>query len=224
MKLQYKKIKFIISLSRKVSFTMPIPFIFRSIIGFQLRKICCIAHNNTCADCIFNATCIYSLTFDSIVPKNNAALISRNRISHPVIINTEDFTGKDIDFIILNLVFLGQTVSYIPYFFYALKKGGESGITKERVPYHISDIVEFTNTAKERSIKTDEQQLDTHIEPELWEFNTSSETDTHKKCKISLLSPLRFKAEGHYAKQLIDVEFAMCLHRRAQVLCSQFGH
>jgi CRISPR/Cas system endoribonuclease Cas6 (RAMP superfamily) len=123
----------------------------------------------------------------------------------------------------LNLIFLGPTVSYIPYFYYALKKGGESGITKERVPYQISDIVEFSNTAKERSLKIDEEQIDTQIEPELWKYDVETETETRKNFIITLLSPLRYKAEGHYVRQIVDVEFAMCLNRRAQVLCSQYG-
>jgi hypothetical protein len=223
MNLSYKKIRFVISLTKKVRFPAPVPFLFRSIIGFQLRKMCCIAHNNVCADCMFNATCIYGLTFESIVPKSNAALSGRDRISHPIIISAEEFMGKEGDSVILNIIFLGPAVPYVPYYYYALKKGGELGITKERVPYQINDIVEFPNTAKEHSVKTNEEQIDTRMEPELWEFDPKIVTKIQKKCKITLLSPLRIKAEGHYVRQLVDGEFAMCLHRRAQVLCSQYG-
>jgi hypothetical protein len=172
---------------------------------------------------MFNATCIYGLTFESIVPKNNAALSGRDRISHPVIISADDFAEKEIDSIVLNLIFLGPAIPYIPYFYYAIKKGGETGITKERIPYQVNDIIEYSDTKKERSLMIDEQHIDTQLEPELWEFSSKTETITHKSYIISLISPLRYKAEGHYVRQLVDVEFAMCLHRRAQVLCSQYG-
>lgn len=224
MNLSFKRIGFLITLSKKLRFTVPIPFLFRSIIGFQLRKMCCIAHNNVCADCMFNATCIYGFTFESIVPKNNAALVGRDRISHPIIIDTDEFAGKELDSLVLNLIFLGSAIPYIPYFFYALKKGGETGITKERISYQINDIVEFTDITKERSLKIDDQQIDTKIEPESWEYNQDIQTEVQKDFFVTLLSPLRFKAQGHYARRLIDTEFARCLHRRAQVLCSQYGH
>jgi len=223
MNLLYKRIRFIISFSEKTNFTKPVPFLFRSIIGFQLRKMCCIAHNNICADCMFNATCIYGLTFESVVPRNNAVLSGRNRVSHPIIIDTDNFEGKIMDSLVLNIIFLGQAIPYIPYFYYALKMGGESGITKERIQYKISDIIEFSNTLKERSIKKGEEQIDTHIEPELWEYNKSIEKDFNKCYNIVLISPLRYKAMGSYAGKFVDGEFAMCLHRRAQILCSQYG-
>jgi len=223
MNLSYKTIRFIISLTKKVRFSVPVPFLFRSIIGFQLRKMCCIAHNNVCADCMFNADCIYGLTFESIVPKNNAALSGRDRISHPIIIDIDDFAEKEMDSIVINLIFLGQAIPYIPYFYYAIIKGGETGITKERIPYQVNDIIEYSDTKKERSLMVDEQQIDTQLEPESWEYNSKTETRIHKSCIISLVSPLRYKAGGRYVRQLVDGEFAMCLHRRAQVLCSQYG-
>jgi len=180
---------------------------------------------------MFNATCIYGLTFESIVPTDNAVLSGRNRISHPIIIDTDDFIGKETDSLVLNLIFLGPAIPYIPYFYYALKMGGESGITiggksgitRERIPYRIDDIVEFSNSLKERSIKKDEQQIDTRIEPELWEYNKGIETEVNKSYNIVLLSPLRFKVENRNVRRLVDCEFAMCLHRRTQVMCSQYG-
>jgi len=223
MDLSYKKIKFIISLTKKVRFSVPVPFLFRSIIGFQLRKMCCIAHNNVCADCMFSATCIYGLTFESIVPKNNAALSGRDRISHPIIIDIDDFAGNETDSVVLNLIFLGPAIPYIPYFYYAILKGGESGITKERIPYQVNDIVEYSGTKRERSLMIDEQHIDTQVEPEFWEFDPNIVTEIQKKYIITLLSPLRYKAGGYYVRQLVDKEFAICLHRRAQVLCSQYG-
>jgi len=224
MNLSYKKIKFFITLSKKARFSVPVPFLFRSVIGSQLRRMCCIARNNVCAGCMFNATCIYGLTFESIVPKSNDVLSGRDRISHPVIIGAEDFTAEERDSLVLEITFLGQAVPYLPYYYYALKKAGESGILRERLQYQISDVVEFFNTDKERSLLIDELHINTRIEPELWEYNSDGLTENTKNYKITLLSPLRFKAGGCYAKRIVEVEFAGCLHRRAQVLCRQYGH
>ena len=66
-------------------------------------------------------------------------------------------------------------------------------------------------------------QIDTQIEPEIWEYNTATKAEIQKDFLVTLLSPLRFKVQGHYASRLIDAEFTGCLNRRTQVLCSQYG-
>ena len=180
MYLTYKKIGFVLTLGKKVGFTIPIPFLFRSVVGYQLRKMCCIAHNAVCASCMFNASCIYGLTFESIVPKNNITLAGRDRISHPIIIDTDTFAGETLDSLLLNIIFLGTAIPYFPYFYYALVKGGEAGIMKERVPYHVSDIVEYQDSGKQRSLMIDRQNIETQIEPERWEYNPDNETLVEK--------------------------------------------
>ena len=223
MHISFKRISFAISFGKKIRFNIPIPFIFRSIIGYQLRKMCCIASNNVCTNCMFNATCIFGFTFESIVPKNNPALAGRDRVSHPIIIDSDDFEGIELDSIILNLIFLGTAIPYIPYFYYALKKGGEAGLFKERIPYEVCDIIEFHGTEKEHSLKINEQLIDTQLKPEQWEYNIEKETELQNNFLITLVSPLRYKAQGHYARKIIEDEFVYCLHRRTQILCTQYG-
>ena len=224
MLLLYKNIGFVISLDKKVQFNVPVPFIFRSIIGFQLRKMCCIARNNMCTACMFNATCIYGFTFESIAPKNNPALAGRDRISHPIIICSDCFAGASLNHLILNIIFLGAAIPYIPYFFYALKKGGEAGILKERVPYEVCDIIEFHGTKKGKSLKIDDQQINTQIDSDKWEYNVEKIGQTENKFSVILASPLRYKAKGLFAHEINETEFTQCLHRRAQTLCSQYGY
>ena len=226
MHLAYKNIGFHISFPQKVKFTVPVPFIFRSIIGYQLRKMCCIARNNVCSACMFNATCIYGFIFESIVSKDNPAFACRERISHPMIISSDNFYFNETDSLVLNLVFFGATIPYIPYFYYALKKGGETGIFKERTPYEIRDIIEFEGTEKEKSIKIDDQQIKNLLKPEIWEYNIDSESEpaVQKSFLVTLVSPLRYKVRDKYVDKITAQEFAYCLHRRAQVLCSHYGH
>lgn len=224
MNLSFKRIRFVISLAKKVNFTVPIPFLFRSIIGFQLRKMYCIARTNVCPDCMFNATCVYGVIFESIVPKNNPALAGRDRISHPIIIDTDEFYGKETDKLVINIIFLGSAILYLPYFYNALLKGGESGVDRDRVTYQVSDIMEVSAAGKERSLRIDNQLIDTQIQPEIWEYKKNIVTKNPRRYMIDLVTPLRFKTDGHYARDLLDSEFARCLHRRTQVLCSQYGH
>ena len=224
MHILYKNIGFVITLTKKVRFTVPVPFLFRSIVGYQLRKMCCISGSTVCKDCMFNASCVYGLTFESIVPKDNTALTGRDRISHPIIIDTDSFAGEELETLVLNLIFLGPAIPYFPYFYYALKKGGESGITKERIPYIINDIIDFSDAGKQRSLMIDEETIETKLESERWECNLDAEPVTEKQILITLESPLRYNARGYIPYRIVDVEFAACLNRRTQVLCSQYGH
>jgi hypothetical protein len=185
---------------------------------------------------MFNASCIYGQTFESIVPKSNSALTGRDHISHPIIIEADNFAGEALDSIELSIFFMGSTIPYFPYFYYALVKGGEAGITKGRVPYQVSDIVEFTAYGEKRSLMINEQKIDTQIKPDKWEYNPESasgkdigslqvtDSDRESKFAITLLSPLRFRARGQYAGRIVVSELAGCFHRRTQVLCSQYGH
>jgi hypothetical protein len=186
---------------------------------------------------MFNASCIYGQTFESIVPKNNTALAGRDHISHPIIIDSDNFAEETLDSLLLSIIFLGSTIPYFPYFYYALVKGGEAGIARERVPYQVSDIVEFPASGEKRSLMISENKIETQIEPDRWECNPEpaasvgkdrdshpAETENEKRYIITLLSPLRFKAQGSYVNRLVDAELARCFHRRTQVLCSQYGH
>ena len=175
---------------------------------------------------MFNTTCIYGFIFESIIPKDNPALVGRDRSSHPIIISCDDFKVDDPDAIVLTLVFIGNTVSYVPYFYYALIKGGETGILKERTPYEVCDITEFTGTDMEESIKIDDQQINNLLKPEIWEYNikTEAQPESERNFQINLLSPLRYKVRGAFTNKVTAKGFAECLHRRAQVLCSQYGN
>ncbi|MDR1626241.1 MAG: hypothetical protein LBT33_06835 [Spirochaetia bacterium] len=43
MKLSYKKIEFALSFDGKAKFPMPPSFVLRSVLGSQLRRMCCVA-------------------------------------------------------------------------------------------------------------------------------------------------------------------------------------
>jgi hypothetical protein len=219
MKLIYKKIRFALTLCEQTDIPMPVPFLFRSVIGKQLRQLCCIAHDATCPACIFNTTCLYGSIFESIIPKDNTTLAGRDRISHPVIIETEPFIKKDSDPIALNLIFLGDAIQHIPYFFQAIKQGGEDGILRARIPYTIQTVFDG-----ERLMNSDSEILDTHFSPDVWEYHAGdTEIAARKTLLITLNSPLRFRVNGRYTDCFSAADFAYCLHRRTQILCAQYG-
>ncbi|WP_148257320.1 CRISPR system precrRNA processing endoribonuclease RAMP protein Cas6 [Treponema primitia] len=218
MKLFYKKIRFTLAFAGELRFPVPPAFVFRSIIGAQLHRICCIAHGVKCPDCMFSGTCAYGFAFESILPRDNPVLSGRDRISHPVIIETESFLEKPGDSLGLYLIFLGPAIKYLPYFFYALKKGGEAGILRERVPFRVTGVFDDGHELLE-----DEETLNTRFEPDVWEYVPGDGAVKQRRLMVQMLSPLRFKVQGHYDDSFSAADFALCLHRRTRTLCSQYG-
>jgi hypothetical protein len=167
---------------------------------------------------MFHSTCVYGEVFETIVPKDNSVLAGRDRMPHPLIIDMENDTGENTSCFRLNLIFLGAAVKYIPYFFYALKNGGAAGILKRRVPYTVQDVLDG-----EKSILIDEQTILTPLEPDVWEYEQESAGRIHKSLLVRASSPLRIKVNGAYTDRINAADFARILHRRMQILCSQYG-
>jgi CRISPR/Cas system endoribonuclease Cas6 (RAMP superfamily) len=184
-----------ITLAKETAFPQPVPFIFRSIIGFNLRKLVCIEKKSECQDCIFNENCIYSLAFDEAE-------------IHPTILNAEPFfnTESKIEKIKLKITFLGKYAKFANYYLQALKRGEKSGVLKQRTPYKIE-----TEKCK--------------IKNNHWEFAPSPQSliPSPKQLTFKLQTPLRFKTQGKYNLQFTELDFILCLHRRCQKLCSLYG-
>ena len=170
---------------------------------------------------MFHASCVYASLFESIIPKDNEILTGRDRISHPYIIDVENFNQGPTAFLTLTCILLHPVVSYIPYLFYALKKGGEAGILRRRIPYRIDGILDG-----DRPLLVDEDHMNMSIESDLWECpppeHSSGET-REQALMVQALSPLRFKVMGRYTHRFDAAALTACLHRRMQTLCSQYG-
>ncbi|MDR1636712.1 MAG: CRISPR system precrRNA processing endoribonuclease RAMP protein Cas6 [Treponema sp.] len=221
-KLLYKKIGFSLSFREDVVFTSPPEFVFRSVIGYHLRRMCCIAHDKPCFDCLYSATCVYGSVFESVIPKDNRILAGRDRIAHPVVIEADRLTAAETASLVLNIIFTGSSLACLPYFFQALKKGGESGVLKQRTPYTIRDCFDYSAGSK-RSLLVNAELLNTNIEPDVWEFDDPDGRPYGGELLIQLQSPLRFKVGGRYSGTFTAADFALCLHRRTETLCSQYG-
>jgi hypothetical protein len=83
MKLKYLPINFTIKFSDFVHIDVNPLFIMRSMIGKNLRSMCCISKRSICAECMYNKTCAYAFLFETILLQENSLLPGTNRASHP---------------------------------------------------------------------------------------------------------------------------------------------
>lgn len=74
---------FTINFKKEIKLTTYPVFFLRSVLGYQLRKLCCMSTHSVCGKFLYSQKCMYSQIFESIIPKDNAVLYNRNRYSHP---------------------------------------------------------------------------------------------------------------------------------------------
>ncbi|GBU24453.1 hypothetical protein R83H12_01083 [Fibrobacteria bacterium R8-3-H12] len=192
--MQYSTLTIPITLAKAIVFPTPIPFIFRSIIGFNLRKLVCISKNTECKNCLYKENCVYATAFDEADV-------------HPTILNAEPFLSEEkIEKIKLSITFLGKFSKYDDYYLQALRRGEKFGVLKERISYLIENG-EIKIENNEWKFNFDEQS-----------FATSKQT-----FKVAFKTPLRFKTQGKYNLQFTELDFILCLHRRCQKICSLYG-
>ena len=211
--LDFLPVTFYISFEKPVNtFHTDDIFVLRSVLGYNLKSISCIAHQKECPSCVYNQTCAYAFIFETIIPKDNAIQPGTNRASHPFILS--DFTGKSF-----TITLLGDAVKYLPYIYAAFHKAGEKGLFKERIPFNIEDI-----RIGEESLLIDENTLKRNITSFIWKYEHSADSKQRKEIFIELKTPLRFKTRGHYTKDFTAVDFMQCLFRRLRTVTTMYGH
>lgn len=205
------KIKFIDALSNAMRVNTS--FVLRSVLGYNLRSMCCIAHGKICPDCIYNKTCAYAYIFETIIPQNNTIHAGTDRATHPF-----SFCKCSDSSFTINL--FGKACDYLPYIYAAFYKARQKGLFKERIPFAIEDI-----KIGEKSILIDEENIDTSVSPIKWDFSfdTDKNQKVEKEILVELKSPLRFKTRGKYSTDFTAQDFMQCLFRRAKTLCSLYG-
>lgn len=93
-------------------------FVLRSVLGFNLRSMCCIAHGKNCPDCMYNKTCAYAYIFETIIPQDNSIHAGTDRASHPF-----SFCNCSDSSFTVNL--FGKACDYLPYIYAAFYKAGQ---------------------------------------------------------------------------------------------------
>lgn len=193
-------------------------FILRSMLGKNLRSMCCISRKSVCSECLYNKTCAYSFIFETILEPSNSVLPGRNKGCHPYSLSAVTHERKNpISSYSFILTLFGKSAEYLPYIYAAFVRAGNDGIFKHRNQFRIKSVVVCG-----KNILLDENHLNMEIEPKNW---TSGENEKNENCEIliELNSPLRFKFGGHYGTDFSAKDFMNCLFRRARTLCSLYG-
>ncbi len=215
IELCYLPVTFKISFSSALEHISPVhyAFVLRSVLGYNLRSMTCIAHGKECPSCAYNKICAYAYIFETIIPQNNSIHTGTDRATHPF-----SFCNCSESAFTINLY--GKACDYLPYIYAAFYKAGQKGLFKERIPFAINDV-----KIGGHSIMIDEENLDTNNSPLDWKFDSefNIQKKSSKEILVELKTPLRFKTKGKYSVDFTAHDFMQCLFRRAKTLCALYG-
>lgn len=221
MQVIYLHVNFFLKFERTVfADTNPL-FILRSMMGKNLRSMCCISKKSTCLECLYNKTCAYSYLFETILPQENSTLPGRDRGSHPFSFSEKQNSTqkKQIESLDFTLTLFGKAINYLPYIYASFVRAGKDGIFKSRTKFEITKVC-----CNGKNILIGENKLNTDFECCEWKGSENVfEQHTEKEVLVELRSPLRFKVKGKYTKDFSAVDFMKCLYRRAKTLCQLYG-
>ncbi len=218
MTLSYLPVNFHLCFASPAIADNPPLFVLRSVLGKELRSMCCIAHKSVCAECMYNHTCAYSFLFESILPQQNEVVPGRNRASHPFAFTQGDLSvGAKMSEYDFTITLFGKAVDYLPYIYAAFARTGKNGLFKARTPFIVKQVI-----AGGKNILIDENQLDFPLSPKIFEIATDGE-NRKGQILVELKSPLRFKTGGKYTTDFSAQDFMGCLFRRANTLCQLYG-
>ncbi len=219
MEIENRCFTFRICLEKKILFDIFPSFIFRSVIGMELKRIACISIGKRCDNCDLKFQCAYSKIFESPVKKNSEILNGRNYASHPFVLSADISEGDKTKELDLNLNLFGNAVEYMPYIYYAVKSAGKKGIFKSRIPFEISDV-----TYGGISIIASEDKLSIPSEKRIWKLDDDTRSKFKKHILINFQSPFRIKIGGRYRSNFSYKEFLNNIFRRVKVIAGLYGN
>ena len=163
MELRYLQVVFNLHFLEKTYIDTNPLFVMRSMLGKNLRSMCCISKTSVCGECLYNKTCVYSYIFETCLPPENQTLPGRNRGSHPFSLSVEKLQRENpVDDYSFVLTLFGKAVDYLPYIYAAFVRAGQSGIFKARSQFEILSVI--TN---KKNLLIDQNHLDTVNTPPL---------------------------------------------------------
>lgn len=221
MKLYYAPINFHFRFETPVVPSAHPFFVLRSVLGMNLKKICCIAKSSECVSCSFSNKCFYARIFETIVERDNEILNGVNRLSHPFSFSGNfSFNKKEVlsDFM-FTLTLFGKAIDALPYIFAAFMRQETFGLFRSRTRFKIANV-SFENKSL---LKND--GIDMSFSAKQFSFieKNNVRENFSGDILVELKSPLRFKVKGKYTNDFEANDFFACLFRRTQTLCSLYG-
>jgi CRISPR-associated endoribonuclease Cas6 len=193
--------------------------------GIVFRSICCV--NKTiekCNKCMLKEKCAYAYIFETSPSKDSKFLKRISEIPRPFVIRPPletKSTYKKGEFLEFDLILIGKSIDYLPYFVFTFKELGRVGIGRWRAKFELDKIYNFykekiydaeDDILKNRNLRIDIKEIIKSFSP------------TYNSLSLNFLTPTRIKLKGDLiVKPEFHVIIRALLHRLSALFYFHHG-
>jgi hypothetical protein len=199
---------------------------FRGVFGHALKRVVCALKGQECADCLLRGKCLYALVFetDKAMPPPEGLVMAAPPppfvIEPPLSRQTHYPAGTAFDF---RLLLFGAVNDNLPYFIYAFEQMGQFGVGRRIEGRRGRFRLESVTANGETIYAGGDRKLRAFGPPEVLTPRAGPISDKTLQLKLSLETPLRFKADNHFAQELPFYMLVRTMIRRADALQICYG-
>ncbi len=197
----------------------------RGVLGYGLKRVCCIAKNSKCPECILRTRCVYAFLFEKpIFPSENSSRSGNFPASpRPYVIEPElsrETYFNEGDLLSFNLLLFGKANEYLPYIIYALVESGKKGMGRlvqgKRGKFRLSRVF-----LKEKKIYAN-NHVDIHVQADLSDISLGScpgISSGASSMEIEFVTPFRTKHLNRLSASIpFHVLIRACLRRISSLM------
>ena len=111
--------------------------------GHAFKKVVCVSRERICASCLLKEKCVYSYVFETPPPSNTSKMKKYPYAPHPFVITPpleEKREYREGEALIFELVLIGKSIDFLPYFIYTFDELGRIGIGKGKGKYQLEEV------------------------------------------------------------------------------------
>jgi len=127
----------------------------RGVFGRAFRRVSCSFERKSCSSCLLKNTCAYSYVFETPVPVATDKMRKYTSVPHPFVIEPPLFPRVERslkvqpgDAMTFNLVLIGKSINYLPYFILAFIDAGKMGLGRTRGKFKVSRVIAVDGTSQ----------------------------------------------------------------------------
>ncbi len=190
--------------------------------GYIFKKTVCINFYKACRECLLQQKCVYAYIFETPFPDYLTEKTSFNIAypPHPYILEPP-FDSKAIfnpdDELIFNLVLIGKSIEYLPYFIFVFDELGKIGLGKDRGKYKLNRVEDIKGEMVYHNGRLKDKINQITFQDIIHKYQRDT-AKQYSEIRIHFLTPTRFVLEEKLVKEINFKEFITNLLRRISLL------
>lgn len=220
----FLKVKFYLKTIEPIILNKFKGFTLRGGFGYIFKKTVCINFSRECEKCILKNKCAYAYIFETSFPENLTEQVTFKIAypPHPYILEPP-FDSKMIfnegDEFAFNLILIGESIGYLPYFIFAFDELGRVGLGKDKGRYKLLKAEGANGEIIFQSGKIQDNINCISFRDIIDQCQHSSNVSTkNSQIKIHFVTPTRFVLKDELASEITFKMFMTNLLRRLSLL------